>query len=336
MLSVIIVNYNSGPRLARCLAHLSRQRFRDFETIVFDNASQDGSIALGREVDPHARYLISAENVGFAAGNNRAAAAANGDWVVFLNPDAYAEPDWLEKLAAGAVAYPHADAFGSAQFNAEDPSRLDGVGDVMHILGIAYRGGFGRPVASLPGDGECFSPCAAAAMYRKSVFDALGGFDETFFCYGEDVDLGFRLRLAGGRAVQLSSAQVMHEGSGITGRHSDFSVYYGHRNRIWLVRKNFPAAFFWVGLPCRMLLDCAILARLAMIGKFGAASRALYNGYFGGGAIRRNSRLLRKNRSLTLGELSSMLAWSPLSLLLREAKLRPACPKSEKQIESES
>lgn len=321
MISVIIVNFNSGDRLARCLAALSRQTFRNFETIVFDNGSSDDSIA--RADGASARFVRSPNNLGFAAANNRAAKIAAGDWLAFLNPDAYPQADWLDRLCAATARYPMADAFGSAQFDAASPSRIDGAGDVYHAFGVAYRGHFGWPSALLPEDAECFSPCAAAAMYRKSAFESLGGFDERFFCYGEDVDLGFRLRLSGGRAVQLNAARVLHEGSGVTGRHSDFSVYHGHRNRIWIARKNLPGLLFWGLSPLRLLVDAALFARMILLGRAGAYLRAMRDGYFGGGAIRREAGAARRNSRLDLADIVSLLAWSPIALARRRAVLKP-------------
>lgn len=321
-LAVIIVNYNAGDRLGRCLERLSRQTFTDFETIVVDNGSTDNSVATARRDHPFAKFDAAGVNLGFAAANNRAAKTAHGEWLVFLNPDAYAEPEWLSALVAASERYPWADAFGSTQINAADPSKIDGAGDVFHVLGIPYRGHFGRPVEKLPAEGECFSPCAAAAMYRKSVFDKLGGFDERFFCYGEDVDLGFRLRLSGGRAVQVRGARVLHEGSGLTGRRSEFSVYHGHRNRIWIAAKNFPGALFWLSAPFRAATDLLLFAKHALGGLGGAYWRALKDGYSRTREFRIDpqARLLRRSRSSA--EVGAMIDWSVLKLATRQASIR--------------
>jgi GT2 family glycosyltransferase len=322
--SVIIVNYNSGDRIARCLDRLSAQSFRDFETIVIDNASADGSLEIARRHSIGVRIIEAGSNIGFAAGNNRAAVAARGEWLVFLNPDAYAEPDWLEKLIAASGRYPWADAFGSAQLIADQPELLDGAGDVYHILGVAYRGGFRQPATRLIADGECFAPCAAAAMYRKSVFERLGGFDERFFCYGEDVDLGFRLRLAGGRAIQLKDARVLHEGSGVTGRYSDFTVYHGNRNRIWLTYKNMPGVFYWSMFPVRLAFDAYLFVRAIMIGTGGAYARAMRDGYGGLRAFAADRRQLQADRKLSAWAFGRIAAWSPISMLQRRIDLKPA------------
>ncbi|MDZ7627852.1 MAG: glycosyltransferase family 2 protein [Parvularculaceae bacterium] len=321
--SVIVVNYNSGDRLARCIACLELQTFRDFEIIIVDNASTDGSLSAEAITTPRLRVISSNENLGFAAANNLAVRDATGDWIAFLNPDAYAERDWLSALMSAVERYPWADAFGSTQLMASDPDVLDGAGDVFHILGVGYRGGFGQSAANLPEDGECFAPCAAAALYRRDVFTALGGFDERFFCYGEDVDLGFRLRLRGGRCIQVNRARVLHEGSGISGRYSTFTIYHGNRNRIWLTYKNVPDFLYWGLFPLRLAFDLYLYARSFSIGAGKAYRRAMIDGYAGLSAFRNDRRKIQAARRLSYAEFAKLAAWSPLALTGREIRLAP-------------
>ena len=323
--AVIIVNFNSGGRLARCVAALERQTFRDFETVVLDNASTDGSAAVASNSIP-IRIIRSPENLGFAAGNNRAAEGLANEWLAFLNPDAYPEPEWLAELTDAARRHPSADAFGSTQIDAFDPTRLDGAGDAYHVFGVPYRGHFGWPASSAPDEGECFAPCAAAALWRRRTFAALGGFDESFFCYGEDVDLGFRHRLMGGRAIQAARARVLHEGSGVTGRRSDFTTFHGHRNRIWTWMKNMPAALFWPALPFQVLLDLYLLARLSLIGSGPAYRRAIAAAFAGAPRIWRERGKIQSSRKIGAAQLAPMLTWSPLKLMRREADLRKVNP----------
>jgi GT2 family glycosyltransferase len=332
--AVIIVNYNSGARLRRTIAALERQTFKDFETLVFDNGSTDGSADGLRSDIMRLRTIKAGANLGFAAGNNRAVEQVSAEWVAFLNPDAYPFPDWLEELLAAARRRPDADAFGSTQIDAHDENRLDGAGDAYHIFGVPYRGHFGWPVAKLPPEGECFAPCAAAALYRRKTFLSLGGFDESFFCYGEDVDLAFRLRLAGGRAVQAAAARVLHEGSGITGRRSDFTVFHGHRNRIWTFVKNMPGPIFWPALPFHLLINVYLLARLSLIGSGAAYLRALGAAARGMPRIWRERAAAQKTRTAAVGDILRILTLSPARLARRQADIRPvarqaAAPKSE-------
>ena len=320
--SVIIVNYNAGRRLQKCLDHLAAQSFKDFETIIIDNGSTDGSLKSISE-HPLSPILIEAgKNLGFAAGNNQAVQRATGEWLAFLNPDAYADERWLSSLMTAVQRYPQTDAFGSKQIDANDPSRADGLGDICHALGLVYRGGFGASPTQVMQDGECFSPCAAAALYRREVFQALGGFDERFFCYGEDVDLGFRLRLNGGRSIQVANAVVAHEGSGVTGRYSDFSVYHGNRNRIWLYYKNLPVLLLWVLTPIHLFINLAMLARAYSAGYGSAYWRGVRDGYRGLGDMRARRKETQNARKAPTLMIAQALTWSPIKMLRREIDLR--------------
>ena len=321
--SILVVNFNSGDRLYRCLQHLAAQSTNDFEVIVIDNASEDYSIDQARKADCPFELIASERNIGFAAANNLGATKARGEWIIFLNPDAYADRGWLAALVAAAETYPTADAFGSTQLNAQNPDLVDGAGDVLHASGFPYRGHFGWKAQSLPGEGACFSPCAAAAMYRRSTFDTLGGFDESFFCYGEDVDLGYRLRLSGGHAVHVDTAIVHHEGSGITGRHSDFTIYHGHRNRIWLFYKNTPALLLFLLAPINFAANIAAFFGAALKGYAGAYGRAMKDGYLGLGEIFKKRQHIQQARKASWREIASALTWSVGYLATRQADIRP-------------
>jgi len=320
--SVIIVNYNSGARLEKCLAHLAAQTFTDFETIVVDNASTDGSAQAVAGAGFRVELIEAGKNLGFAAANNLAVKSVRSEWVAFLNPDAYAAPDWLDAFAAGVRKYPGIGVFGSTQLCADNPATLDGAGDVCHALGLYFRGLVGRAVEHAPGDGECFSACAAAAFFRRDVFETLGGFDERFFCYGEDIDLGFRHRLSGGRAVHLRGAIVLHEGSGVTGRHSEFSTFYGVRNRLWVYYKNLPATALIALAPVHIGVNLVMLARSAMIGRAGAHWRGLRDGVAGFGRLKQARAKIQNERMISTIAILQSMTWSPLKLWTRSADIR--------------
>ncbi|MDL2269201.1 glycosyltransferase family 2 protein [Desulfosarcina sp. OttesenSCG-928-A07] len=268
LIDVVIVNFNSGPWLAKCLNHLRCQTTRPNTIYVVDNASQDGSDVIP---DPPDNLVVikMPVNVGFAAGNNCALKASTAPYIALLNPDAFPEPDWLEALLRAAEDHPDMDFFGSRQVCAENPEILDGIGDVFHVSSLAWRNGHGR--RQEPADlveREIFSPCAAAALYRREALDQVGGFDEDYFCYFEDVDLGFRLRLCGYKALYVPDAVVHHLGSATTGgQRSDFSVYHGHRNRIWTYVKNMPGIWFWIFLPLHGIANFLVLLLYVFRGK---------------------------------------------------------------------
>lgn len=325
--SVLIVNFNSGDRLSKAISALDAQTFRDFELLVFDNGSTDGSAVkaekLATELGLPAKFVLHDENIGFAAANNRVAEKATGEWLAFLNPDAYPYRDWLERMLEAFQRFPFADAFGSTQIDATDTDYLDGAGDVYHVLGIPYRGGFGSTVASIPETGECFSPCGAAALYRRKAFETLGGFDERFFCYSEDVDLGFRLRLGGGSCIQVNNARVFHEGSGVTGRHSDFTVYHGNRNRIWVAFKNTPGLIYWPMLPVQVLVNLYLVARAYSFGIGKPYLRAVIDGYAGLSKFSSDRRQIQRARKASIRDIARAFGWSPRLLASRVPRLWP-------------
>ena len=191
--TVAIVAYQSGDFLQPCLDALAAQTYRDFEAVIVDNDSTDGSVEAVRLPDARFRVVKLGRNTGFAVANNVAARASMAPWLATLNPDTRADPQWLEKLLTASARWPGAASFGSTQIRLDNPGELDVVGDVYHAAGRAWRARLGRPISDVPPEGEVFGPCAAAALYRRDVFLQLGGFDETYFCYSEDVDLAYRV-----------------------------------------------------------------------------------------------------------------------------------------------
>jgi N-acetylglucosaminyl-diphospho-decaprenol L-rhamnosyltransferase len=318
-ITVVVVNYNSGDCLARCLDALKAQYFRDFSVIIVDNGSADESrLTLDRAPEAW-RVIRMGRNSGFAAANNHAFALADSPWVAALNPDAFPDPDWLEQMALAIERFPDAAAFGSLQIDAARPGYLDGAGDVYHASGVFWRGGFGKALARQQGEGEVMSVCAAAAAYRRETFAASGGFDEEFFCYGEDVDLGFRLRLAGHRSIQLATAVVRHVGGASGGRRSDFALYHGVRNRLWLFLKNMPAPAFWLLLPVHALVTLALGVRAVLIGESGIFVRALADGLGGCSGTWRKRRRIQAARR---GSIWPVICLSPLAVLARRPFVR--------------
>ncbi len=256
---VVIVNWNSWEYLYSCLESVSQQTFREFRVVVVDNNSETpGRQDLCVEF-PFLTLITNDTNVGFAAANNAAIqAAADCEWVVLLNPDTLPRKDWLERLCNAAAVNPEFSFFGSRLVMAATPDTLDGTGDVYHMSGLSWRAGHGVSVTSVTQEAhEIFSPCAAAAMYRRKDLLAVGGFDEDFFCYNEDVDLGFRLRLAGHRALSVPDSIVLHHGSATTSIRSDFAVYHGHRNLVWTWFKDMPLLLLLLFLPIHVAYNIA-------------------------------------------------------------------------------
>ncbi len=321
--SIVIINYNSGPFLAGCVAALGKQSFDDFEVLIVDNASSDDSISRLPPLPARFQILHPGANLGFAAGNNLAIAKSNAPWIATLNPDTYPDPDWLAELMAATRRHPHVAMFGCQQIEPGDEQILDGYGDNYHAIGAVWRGLKGRRPAGPLIEGETFAPCAAAALYRRDAFVAAGGFDESFFCYCEDIDLAFRLRLYGQLCVQVPAAKVVHVGSAITGRYSDFSVYHGMRNRLWMFVKNMPGYLFWALLPAHVLMQGGALLRSAFIGTFRPTFKGLVDGLWGLKAVVVARREIQNRRQVPESHIARALTWSPLLLLRRDAHIRP-------------
>ena len=319
---VVIVSYNSRAHLPRCVDALSRQTFTDFEAIIIDNESSDGTLDALGPLRERFRILRAGANLGFARANNWAARETEAPWLATLNPDAFPEPDWLERLMQATARHPDVVMFGSTQIDSRRPDRLDGAGDVYHAAGLVWRGDEGRPVTLVPRESEVFGPCAAAALYRRDAFLAEGGFDERYFCYCEDNDLAFRLRLAGGRCIQVGDAVVRHVGSAATGRHSAFSVYHGTRNRLWTFVKNMPGPLFWPLLPVHLAVSLLLLLRAAGSGTLGPTWRGFADAIRGLGPVWADRREIQRRRRVPLGQIARALNWSPLAPLRRDRALR--------------
>jgi GT2 family glycosyltransferase len=315
--TVIIVAYDSGAFLQPCVDALAAQTFTDFEAVIVDNASSDSSVRDLRPPDDRFSILSLGLNAGFAVANNLAASRSAAEFLVLLNPDAVPDPDWLGTLIAMARTAPDIASVGSLQRRLDDPAVLDGVGDVWHVAGLAWRAGEGHPTAGAPGDGEIFGPCGAAALYRREVFLELGGFDERFFCYCEDVDLAFRLRSAGYRSVRASAAVVRHAGSGISGRRSDFTLYHGHRNRIWTFVKNTPGGWFWLLLPYHLAFNALYLGSALKRGILPPVWRAYVAAAKGLPSIWR-SRSASRLAATPFSTMMRSMAWTPWAPFRRE------------------
>lgn len=322
--AVIIVNWNSGELLKKSLRALQEQQFPVRELIVVDNASTDSSITALEADFPQVKVIRLKKNIGFAAANNHGVESVHeSEWLALLNPDAFPEPDWLARLIAATQKFPGYSFFGCRMLKAGTPQILDGAGDDYHVSGLVWRRGYGSGAGNNYSDaGEVFSPCAAAALYWRDAFLEAGGFDEDFFCYVEDVDLGFRLRLAGHRCMLIPDAVVHHVGSGCTGgQHSDFSVYHGHRNLVWTFIKNMPWILFWALLPVHVLLNFMAVIHFAMHGQGKVILRAKRDAIKGIPKMWRKRLEIQANRRASVTDI-----WRVLDKRLTSSRRERRCP----------
>ena len=206
---VVIVSFNAGELLLRAIGSALAQSRPPDRVLVIENASTDGSAESVASTYPEVELLRLKENIGFAAANNIGIDMLDDcEFVALLNPDAFADPDWLESLLVAAEQHPEFASFASTIERADGSGQLDSAGDVYHVYGTAWPGRRNAPAAATRAAGEVFGPSGAAAFYRRDWLIRVGGFDERFFCYFEDVDLNLRLQVAGGRCLYVPEARV--------------------------------------------------------------------------------------------------------------------------------
>jgi GT2 family glycosyltransferase len=261
---IIIINFNSNINLIPCIHSLHQQNLAFSKIYIYDNtASQREKKFLDQLASGKIIIHFNKKNLGFASAVNKAVAKLPpSSHFICLNPDTIPEPDWLENLMEDMKAHPDVASYGSLLTQANQPHLYDGVGDCLHFTGIAWRKWHGKPIKDHPvSSGQVFSNCAAAVCYHRETFEALGGFDERFFCYLEDVDFGLRLQKNGFKNRLVSSAVVKHIGSGSTEKRGDFSSFYGNRNLELLYFKNFP----WVLMLLFLPFHCLAIVALAFV-----------------------------------------------------------------------
>jgi len=239
-ISVVVVNWNRREHLRACLRSLAAQRGVCFEVIVVDNGSGDGSAEMARS-EFGARVIANTENRGFCAANNQAFAAARGEFIALLNNDAEAAPDFLANLRRAFDAAPDIGMAAAKVLVWEDPRRIDKVGHLIYPDGQNRGRGTGEmDEGQYNCVEECLWPDGSAAMYRKSMLDQIGGFDEDFFMFADDAELGLRARIAGWRCLYLPDAVVRHRRGASLAPGSSKRIFLIERNRVLLAAKLFP------------------------------------------------------------------------------------------------
>jgi GT2 family glycosyltransferase len=237
LVTVVIPTRAADAKLRECLESLERQTRRDFEVIVVDNSEQ--GLARRNGSAPGARVIENQRNAGFGRAINQGIEASASPYVATLNDDAVAHPRWIESLLEAMERRPDAGMCAS-QVRLYGERQLDSAGMLMSLDGSSKQRGQGRPPEDFPVAEEVLLPSGSAALYRRSMLEQIGGFDNDFFLYCEDTDLGLRARWAGWKCVYAPDAVVEHHYSHSAGRASPLKAYYVERNRLFVLAKNFP------------------------------------------------------------------------------------------------
>jgi GT2 family glycosyltransferase len=311
LISVVVVNFNGKKFLDDCLSSLALQIFRDFEIILVDNGSSDGSASYVREQYPSVILVETGKNLGFAGGTNAGIHAARGDFIVTLNNDAIADPHLLEEIIRPMLADRDVGMCGTKMLYPD--GRINSAGICISRSGAAWDRGMGAPDSrQYDLTEEIFGPCAGAALYRRTMLDEIGLFDEDFFLFMEDVDLAFRGRLAGWKCMYVPAARVVHIHGGTVGFGSDTSIYFGNRNLVWYVIKNFPPRTLFLSGPWILGRNCAVIPYYILHGKGCAIIRAKIDMLKGLLSMVRKRRDIK--RRVSAGEIEKwILVWSQVS-----------------------
>jgi len=259
--SVVIPNWNGERFLETCFEALRRQDMQDFETILVDNGSTDGSLRLVAERYPEVRILKMGRNAGFACAVNKGIQAATAPLIVLLNNDTEADSSWLSSINRAVKKHPEADFFASKMLDFKDRTIIDSCGNAMSWSGKAYKLGEGEMDGPEWRQGKfVFGACAGAAVYRKELFEKIGTFDETYMTYLEDVDIDFRAQLSGSRCYFVPDAKVYHIGSGTSGKRSEFGFRMATKNHFHLIGKNYPNRFIWKNIGKLLYSEARLIA----------------------------------------------------------------------------
>jgi len=306
MASIIIVNWNGMDYIAECVESALDQSYQNKELVIVDNGSTDGSCAWLRARCDGIILIESPINAGFAGGVNAGIRAAHGEFIALLNNDAVADREWLSHLIASA-RNPGVGMVASKILFYERQNIIDKVGHLLYPDGLNRGRGAGEPDrGQFDRPEEIFFPDGCAALYRKSMLDDIGLFDEQFFAYGDDTDLGLRGRWRGWNCLYAPGARVYHRHSSSLGKYSAHKAFLVERNRFWVAVKLFPWPllvisplytlwrFFWHASS--IISKRGLAGRVASEDSAGRLFCAMIRAY--GSALKGLRMILRKRREV--------------------------------------
>lgn len=265
LVSIVIPNQDGCAYLENCLRSLLAQSYAKMEIVIVDNASRDRSVEIARAMAPQAVLLEQKRNLGFAGGANAGIRVSRGDWVAVLNNDTEVAMDWLLECVRAILNYPDAGFLACRILNFSKRRHIYSAGDCILRAGIGYRRGQDQQDrVHYREECEIFAASGCAALYHRQALEELGGYDERFFAYLEDVDLGLRLRAAGYRGYYVPRAEVYHHGAATSGgEFSPLAVRLRTRNSLFVLIKSIPASILLRCLPMIFLAQLWWLMRAA-------------------------------------------------------------------------
>lgn len=283
--TIVIPNYNGIGFLRGCLDSIYTQDpdTPEYDVLVVDNGSTDGSLELLREHYPQVRLEALPENTGFCHAVNLGIQRTASPYVLLLNNDTKVKSNFVKNMCNGIESRPEAFSVSARMLMWDRPELLDDAGDRYCVFGWAFSRGKGKPAVQYSRSCEIFSACGGAAIYRRSILEKIGGFDEEHFAYLEDLDIGYRARIYGYRSFYEPGAEVIHYGSAASGsRYNEWKTLLAAANNIYVVGKNMPLLqwiwnlpFLLVGFLAKYVFFCRKGMGKAYLKGFGQGLRRL-------------------------------------------------------------
>lgn len=263
LVSVIVVNWNGEHLLKECLQALATQTYGQYEIILVDNSSTDGSVRLVRTLFPCIKIVELQKNLGFAGGNNEGLKACQGELIALLNNDTRADEHWLENLVQPMVKDASVGMCASKMI-VDGTQTLDSAGNGFTTGGVGYNRGLSKDHTLFDRQEAVFGPCGGAGLYRRTMVEEIGFLDSDFYLYDEDVDLSFRAQLAGWKCLYVPQAVVYHKVNSTTGRLTDLHVYHHTRNLelVWI--KNMPTGLMLRFAPGKLIQELGAFCYLCL------------------------------------------------------------------------
>lgn len=322
--SIVVLNWNGKPYLERCLSAALAQSYPDFEVILVDNGSTDGSVQYVSSRFPQVRIVANEENLGFAEGNNVGIRASRGEFIATLNNDTEADRLWLKELVRAMISSPRIGLCASKMLLYDRPKIIDSAGVDMNLAAIAWDRKGGTPDREGSEPVEVFGACAGAALYRRQMLDEVGLFDEEFFIYLEDVDLAWRARMRGWRCLYVPTAKVYHVHSATMVEGSPIKNYLLGRNKVWTIIKDYPMPHLLLYLPIIAFYDLASLQYTLLLKGDTSALRGRIAGLMGLRRFLKKRGAIQGEKSTPFSEIAKLLypLESPLAMWRRYRYLR--------------
>jgi len=248
--SVVVLNWNGKKFLHNCFESIFNQTYKNYEVILVDNGSTDGSVEYVHNKFPIVKIVENKRNLGFAEGNNIGIRNASGNYIILLNNDIKLNKNFIRELVKVADSNKRIGMV-APKIVYFDTDNIDTIGLRLFKSGLAWD-------TKDPSKANAvIAPCAGAALYKRKMLDDIKinneYFDKDFFIYCEDLDLGLRAQARKWKYSYAPKAIIHHLHSATMGKHKDRSVYLSHRNNVWVIIKNFPTKvliknFLWITL----------------------------------------------------------------------------------------